>query len=144
MVCMTSQWEWRIRYIFCIQRRLTQGCACPVHDPVLPSSKPLPLPAAGKLDLRCHCDKQFCKDHIHLPGRPSTSRRPLSSAKRMRRHRFSSPKRRAFVACNKPSLDAYFDDSARKQSRASALCRRSKFAYCASHRDASQTRVSGA
>ncbi|KAI9450413.1 hypothetical protein F5148DRAFT_596463 [Russula earlei] len=26
--------------------------------------KPLPVPAASKLDLRCYCDKQFCKDHI--------------------------------------------------------------------------------
>ncbi|KAI9510388.1 hypothetical protein F5148DRAFT_593313 [Russula earlei] len=99
------------------------------------------LSSCRKLDLlpiRCHCDKQFCKDHIFPDAHQclvDPSRAPMDA---------SSPvllpklQRCAFVACNKASLDAYLGDPAREQSRASALCRRCDFAYCASHRDASQ------
>ncbi|KAI0303457.1 hypothetical protein B0F90DRAFT_1374667 [Multifurca ochricompacta] len=97
------------------------------------------LPSCHKLDLLpilCHCDQQFCKDHIfpdthHCPVDPSKALRDASPA-------LQTLQRCAFASCNKPSLDAFVGDSAGNEGRTSALCQRCNLGYCASHRDASQ------
>jgi hypothetical protein len=88
--------------------------------------------ARSHLAASCRSDvAAFCKDHI-FPDTHECPVDPSQALKDASPPAFQKLQRCSFASCNKPSLDAFVDDSTGDGGRVSALCVRCKLGYCAS------------